>query len=46
MKDVEQTTVRMPKDMREYLHFMATKKGISIHAVILFLLNQESNHQG
>ena len=37
---LEQTTIRLPSELREQLHRQAYQKGISFNALVIILLNQ------
>ena len=43
--DREQTTIRLPADLKEQIQQKADKKGQSFNALILFILNNWKNHQ-
>lgn len=41
----EQTTIRLPAELNEWLRQEAKRKGISFNSYILMILNEEKNHQ-
>lgn len=41
----EQTTIRLPAELKEQLQQEAERKGISLNALILMILNLERNRQ-
>lgn len=46
MPDREQTTIRLPAELKEKLQQEADRRGISVNALILSWLNEERNrHQ-
>lgn len=41
----EQTTIRLPAELKRYLQWDAERKGMSFNALILTILNEERNRQ-
>lgn len=41
----EQTTIRLPAELKEELQREADRKGISLNALVLMILNEEQNHR-
>lgn len=42
--DREQTTIRLPTELKEKLQREADQKGISFNALILMILSEEQSH--
>lgn len=41
----EQTTIRLPVELNEWLRQAAERKGISFNSYVLMILNEEKNRQ-
>lgn len=41
----EQTTIRLPRELKEQLQREAEKKGISFNSMVSMILNLERNHR-
>ncbi len=40
----EQTTIRLPAELKEALRREADRRGIGLNALVLMILNEEQNH--
>ncbi len=45
MRVREQTTIRLPKELKELLNQEADRRGVSLNALILMILNAEQNRR-